>query len=121
MQELESIQNSFVAENKRLALPNIQGLDIQDAGDILFINAEGNYCFIHLKSGKKILVSKNIQHYEESLSTELFYRLHMSFIVNMKHVSQYIKGRGGHVIMADSNKIPVASRRKDGFLAHFHS
>jgi len=121
MLELDTMEASTASDTKRLALPNVQGLEIQDTGDILFIKAEGNYCFIHLKSGKKILVSKNIQHYEESLSTEMFYRLHKSYIVNMKLISQYIKGRGGHVIMADSTKIPVASRRKDGFLAQFHS
>lgn len=121
MMELDPIQATTHSDIKRLALPNLQGLEIQDTADILYIKAEGNYCFIHLKSEKKILVSKNIQHYEESLSPELFYRLHKSFIVNMQHVSKYLKGRGGQVVMSDGTLIPVASRRKETFLTHFYS
>ncbi len=102
---------------RRLALPTLHGYVMREVDEILYIKAEGNYSLIHFKGNNSILVSKSIQHFEETLSTDQFFRLHKSYIVNLKEIRKYNKGRGGQVIMDDSTLIPVASRRKEEFLS----
>lgn len=108
------------ADARRLALPTLNGYVIREAEDILYIKADGNYCSICFINGAKILVSRSIQHYEDSLSSDRFFRVHKSYIVNLKQIIKYNKGRGGQVVLQDNTLLPVASRRKDAFLSQLN-
>lgn len=103
---------------KRLGLPTMDGLTFVDITDIVHCEAKGAYTEFSFLNKKKILVSKPLQVYEDMLSSQGFYRVHNSFLVNMVHIKEYVKGRGGNVIMADGTSITVATRKKDDFLKH---
>ncbi len=61
-------------------------------------------------------ISKTLKEAEEVLPVQDFFRVHHSFLVNMKYVHQYIRGEGGEVILINGESIPVARSRKQEFL-----
>ena len=84
--------------------------------DISRIETYGNYCFVYLIEGDRLLVSRNLKEFEEMLPEPDFFRVHQSHIVNTSHVRKIIKEDGDQVIMSDGARIPVSRRRKEEFL-----
>lgn len=103
---------------KRIGLPTMDGLSFVDIDDIVHCEAKGAYTAFSFLSKKKIMVSKPLQVYEDMLNSQGFYRVHNSFLINLAHIKEYIKGRGGSVVMADGATITVATRKRDSFLKH---
>jgi len=66
------------------------------------------------------MTSRTIGEYEDLLPKESFFRVHNSFLINMRFIARYIKGRGGVLEMQDGTKIEVATRRKEEFLSRFN-
>ena len=58
--------------------------------DIAYIEADRNYCRIHLSDGECLNVSIPMVEVYEYLSPDVFKRIHRSFIVNLEHVDTYI-------------------------------
>src|SRR5690606_39683225 len=102
--------------HQRIVLPTLGGFIVEEGSSIYLIEADGNYSRFHLMKGKELLVSKNIREYEMLLESSDFFRIHRSFIVNLKHIKKYIKGSGGSVVLTDSRMFPVAVRKKEAFI-----
>jgi two-component system LytT family response regulator len=102
-----------------LALPGTDGLTFIKVVDIITLQADGNYTHIFLKDGKKVMVSKQLNEFEDRLPQQIFCRVHHSYIINLKFVTSYVKGRGGYVIMVDNSRVDVSQRKRDEFLERF--
>jgi len=84
--------------SKKIGINGVSSVVFVDLSDILFFQAEGAYTKVVLKDGKTLLASKSLKHFEQALSDRLeFYRCHKSFIVNIEHVSEYVKSDGGYL------------------------
>lgn len=77
--------------------------------DILFIEASGSYCCIHLASGKEIFLSMNLSRISEQLSPRQFARVHRSYVVNMEHVDSL----DGNILYIARHRIPISRRHMD--------
>jgi two-component system LytT family response regulator len=53
---------------------------------------------------------------EQMLEEYRFFRVHNSHLINLDFVSEYFKGEGGQVKMADNSVVDVSRRRKEEFL-----
>ena len=51
--------------------------------------------------------------YERVLEDAGFVRIHKSYLVNLVHVKEYIRGEGGSVILTNGTELEVARRKKD--------
>jgi len=47
------------------------------------------------------------------LEDHSFCRVHNAAVVNLNHVTKYIKGEGGYLIMSDGSLIDVSRSKKD--------
>jgi len=103
-----------------LALPTSDGLEFLHTDDVIRCEAAENYTWFHLSNKSKILVSRNLQEYEELLEPNNFHRIHHAHLVNLVHVKKYIKGRGGYVVMSDGSHIDVSVRKKAEFFEKLH-
>ncbi|WP_306641292.1 LytR/AlgR family response regulator transcription factor [Sanyastnella coralliicola] len=54
--------------------------------DIMTIEACGSYSNIRLKTGERLMVSKNLKQLQALLGSEGFFRAHNSFIINLRGV-----------------------------------
>lgn len=81
--------------------------------DIIRIEAYNNYSTFYLVDGRRIVMTKLLKEYEETLLEHGFHRIHKSHIFNIKHMSYFDKVDGGTLVLSDGSKIPVASRKRE--------
>jgi len=103
--------------NAKIAVPTFEGLQMVSIADIIKCTADESYTHITLNNNAKITVSRILKEYEELLSDFNFLRVHNSCLINLAHVSKYIKGDGGYVIMADGSTVEVSRRKKNELLS----
>lgn len=107
------------AEPKRIVLNTSDMLHIVDVDEITYCLADGAYTHFFFTDRKQIMVSKTLAHFENIISSSQFIRTHQSYLVNMRHVTQFDKRNGGFLILPNSVEIPVSTRKKEEVLAHF--
>ena len=110
LQQLEDAKNNKI---RRIALPTFEGLTFVQTDEIIYCQSDNNYCNVVLKEGRKMLISKTLKEVEEMLSSDQFFRVHNSFFVNLKEVSNYVKADGGALIMTNGDEVRVSRSRKD--------
>ena len=103
----------------KIALPTQNGLMFIEPTDILYCHSSGNYTQICTKAAKTILVSRQLGDFEKLLPTDDFQRIHDQYIVRLQYIKEYIRGRGGELIMENNETLPVSAGRKDAFLQRF--
>ena len=112
---LETLQ--IPKAGKRFAIPTLEGLTLINPDEILYVKSDGPYSHFHFLDRRKMVISKTLKEAEEVLPVQDFFRIHHSYLVNMKYVVQYIRGEGGEVILTNGESIPVARSRKQEFLS----
>lgn len=105
------------AEGK-ITLPQQDGFQVLEVGDIYFCKADDNYTEIYLEH-KKILVSKTLKYFEDALSIYAFARIHKSYLVNVAEVVKYKKGKGGSVVLSNGKELSVSASKKATLLSYF--
>ena len=102
--------------SKRFAVPTLEGLILVDPEEIIYCESDGPYCTFFFSNSKKLMVSKTLKEAEEVLQGNDFFRIHNSYLVNMKYITKYIRGDGGEVVMNNGKNIPVSKMKKQDFL-----
>lgn len=103
----------------KIPLSTSNGLLFVKIADIMYCESSGNYTHFYMNDDKKIVVSRQLGEYEKLLPDNNFTRIHDKYIINLAYIKEYIKGSGGEVLLENGKEIPVASRRKEDFLARF--
>ena len=98
-----------------LVIPSVKGFTIHNVKDILWLRSDGSYTTFKIKK-EQIVASKPIGHFEDILPSEQFYRIHNRTIINMSMIKEYLKGKGGTVVLLDGEQLEVSERRKEGLL-----
>ena len=112
-------RNTKQAAPDKIPLSTTNGLVFVKLADILYCESSGNYTNFFLNNDKKIMVSRQLGEYEKLLPETNFTRIHDKYIINLSYIKEYIKGSGGEVVLENGKEIPVASRRKEEFMARF--
>lgn len=108
----ESLRN----EHKKIILPTANGLRIVELDDIIRCEANGSYTDFFLENKDDLMVSKPLSNFMDILPDYLFCRVHSKHLVNLNCVDQYIKGRGGRIILKDGKEIEVSEGKKKEFI-----
>lgn len=87
-----------------------------DIKDILYIEAERNYCRIYSK-GKEYLLVMTLKDMDEKLPQRHFIRVHRSFIVNLSQIDEVATS---HIVIA-KKAIPVSKALKEELLNRLHT
>ncbi len=117
-EKLQNLERNFqqLALNK-IALDIPKGILFVSHEDILYLEADGVYTKVVLKSGKTELICKTLKHFTDQLENKpLFYKPHRSYLINLKYMNELVKKDGLHVVMQNNKTIPIARDRKDAFL-----
>ena len=78
------------------------------------VGGEKIVVFSHIGNFDYLTTSEAIAQY----TTDLFFRIHQSYIIRMSAVRKLMKlPEGDFVILENGEKIPVARRRRDAFVA----
>jgi two-component system LytT family response regulator len=104
------------SDNFKLVLPTSEGLIFINFKDILYCEASSNYTIFHMRDSKKYVVSKTLKEYEDLLVNYNFFRIHNSFLINLREIVKYVKGDGGYVVLSNDKSLDVSKRKKEFFL-----
>lgn len=105
--------------SKRIALTASDHLVFVETDKIIYCESDSNYTIFFLSDGQKIIVSKTLKDVEEILDGSDFFRIHASYLINMKHVTKFTRGDGGYVVMSNNQHITVSRKKKDDFFDMF--
>ena len=113
---LHNIRQNQTPHCMRLCIPSLKGFQVVDLSEILYAEALGSYTNFFFRDRHSICTSKSIHDYEGLLSDSGFVRIHKSYLVNLLHVKEYLRGEGGAVILSNNQELEVARRKKDQFM-----
>ncbi|MDQ8003981.1 MAG: LytTR family transcriptional regulator DNA-binding domain-containing protein [Pedobacter sp.] len=80
--------------------------------DIIHIQAEDKYVFLHTNDGKKHLTDYTLSVLETKLPDD-FLRIHRSDIINTNHITEIRRGFNGALIFVMSNGAKITSSRSN--------
>jgi two-component system LytT family response regulator len=104
------------SRSAKISVPTFEGLQMLDTDDIVKCIAKESYTEIVLMDGTRLIVSRMLKEYEDMLAALNFFRIHNSYLVNLRHVKKYIKGDGGYVLMCNGETCEVSRRKKNELL-----
>ena len=120
--QLKNLKEHLTPDENRInkiIIKTFDNVHLVPINEILYCESDGNYVNIFLSDQTKIMVSALLKDYEDMLSSNGFFRVHRSYLINMKYIRSFEKADGGTLILENQIKIPVASRKKDELLEMF--
>ena len=95
----------------RIAMPYLNRTIFISVDDLLCLQGEGNYTFLHTRDRKRYLVSKTLKEFEKTLDGSIFLRIHKSYIVNLAYVQRSTFSKERQVRLADGREVAISRRR----------
>lgn len=100
--------------------PTTRRLEIHTSGkrhfvrhkDIVHLEADGSYTTLHLGTGKRITMSKNLKRVEEMLDNDMFFRTHNSHLVQLDRIVA-CNYRENCVNLDNGSEVPMAVRKRE--------
>lgn len=80
--------------------------------DIVYLESEGEYVRMHLADGATITTLFRLKNMEAALPSESFMRVHRSYIVNLRCIKGYVRGR---IFLSDTEYVPIGENYKESF------
>lgn len=80
--------------------------------DIVYLESEGEYVRMHLADHTTITTLFRLKNMEATLPSDNFMRVHRSYIVNLKYIKGYVKGR---IFLSDTEYVPIGENYKEAF------
>lgn len=83
--------------------------------DLVWLESESEYVRMHLADGSTLTTLFRLKNMEAALPSESFMRVHRSYIVNLRRITGYARGR---VYLDNAEYVPVGENYKEQFLAY---
>ncbi len=100
----------------KIGLATKESIEFVDPTDIILCSSDSNYTRVFLDKGRKKLICRTLKDFELALQPFGFYRPHYSYLINLHHIKEFIRGEGGYLIMSNGVKVPVTKSRRPGLL-----
>ncbi len=102
---LKSIESPTIKKEK-VALPIDGKIQMIPFESIIYCESESNYTFINFEN-RKVILSKTLKEVEKLINHNDFFRVQNSFLVNLNHIKEYVRGEGGELIMSNGDEVRV--------------
>lgn len=114
---LQNVQAEKKGKLGKIALASKESIEFVDAPDIIYCEANSNYTNVYMTDGKKKVISRTLKDFEDLLAPHQFFRPHISFLINLTRVKEFIRGDGGYLVMENKIKIPVSKNKREELLS----
>lgn len=116
-ERFEELKNTLKASSvRKIGLPVSNGVLFVKFDDIILLEADRMYTKVFTLSNEEILVSKPLKYFSDLLNdTAEFYQPHRSFLINLKHIKQYVNQDGGYIIMDNEKNVSISRDRREEF------
>jgi two-component system LytT family response regulator len=116
VQHLISNLNKSHEQDKSIALHTNDGISFLTLSEIIYCKADSNYTIFHTTTANEHMVSIPLKKFDDMLSDKFFFRVHQSYLINLKYLKKFSKNNGGEVVMNNGAVITVARRKKEELL-----
>lgn len=89
------------------------GIVILKQTNIIRLEASGSYTVIYMKDSIKHTASKNLKYFEALLDPTLFFRCHLSHIINLNEMVKLVSSDGYFAMMSDQSQPEVGKKQKE--------
>jgi two-component system LytT family response regulator len=100
-------------QNPKIGLPTNDRIEFVEVKNIIRCQGESNYTHLFFANRKPLLVAKTLIEFEELLQEHGFIRVHKTHLVNLSHVTAYIRNDGGRIVLSNGDEVAVSRRRKE--------
>ena len=100
----------------KIALATKESIEFVSPDEIILCNSDSNYTMVYLTGGRKKLISKTLKDVEQWLEPYNFFRAHLSHLVNLNHIKEYVRADGGYLVVTEGHSLPVARNRKEDLM-----
>lgn len=110
----ESLQNpSF----RKIAVPSGNSFHFIELDNIHYLKAEGSYTQIQFMDGTRLIVSRTLKNFEETIDDEnQFFRCHKSYLVRPKYIIGYNKS-DGQLQLTNEVYVPISPEKTGDLMA----
>lgn len=104
-------------QDTKITIPVKNGFEHLVPNDIVYIEANSNNSLVTCLNGETMTSYKILKDYELMLCKENrpFIRINNSYIININHVTSYLREDGGYAVMQRKKTIPISKLKKDQF------
>ena len=111
--QLNVLQRQLQGEPiSKIAISSHQGVSFIDLNEIIYAEADSNYCTLVLINGRRFVISKTLKDLQELLEESHFLRIHRQYIINLNHV-QHLDRTKSILTMINKAELPLARNQKD--------
>ncbi len=101
---------------EKLAIASLSEIKFIYLDKIRYLESDNNYTSIYTDNQQRLVSSKSIGYYEDLLEETHFFRINNSYIVNLKRIERFIKGKTGSVVLEDGTELTVSASRREKLL-----
>lgn len=83
--------------------------------DIVYLESAGEYVRLHIDGSPTITSLLRLKNMETTLPSDSFMRVHRSYIVNLRRIAGYAKGR---IFFENDEYVPLGENYKEQFLSY---
>lgn len=96
----------------RFQIPTPKGYQFIPLHEIVYCESAGNYSTMTMRDGKEHAVTRLLGDLEKDLTTG-FMRVHKKYLISLRYVQTYLKGKdGGRVVMSTGRELEVSREKK---------
>lgn len=116
--QLAELKSNFQsAMFQKIGLPVTDGILFIELENIILMEADGMYTKVYTTDSGSQIISKPLKFFVDLLDkNSLFYRPHRSFLINNKHIKQYVRKDGNYIIMSNEMIVSISKEKRDEFL-----
>lgn len=110
MQKYNAFKNQLESKNQKLTFFEKNEYITLKVSDIIYCEAAGSYTLVYNTQGDSLVNSKNLKRIEDIIENDDFYRVHRSYLVNLKHIKSF--SHDGILTMSNNSEITISIRNK---------
>lgn len=116
--KLQELKESLsLDEFKKIGLPVADGIKFVEIKNIILFEGNGMYTKVVTLHEAEILISKPIKYFSDLLKKiPYFYKPHRSYLVNLRFLKQYVKSKGGYLVMDNGQTVSISKEKREEFL-----
>lgn len=110
--ESETIPEALPDNREYISVKADYKVSLVKISDIVYLESEGEYVRMHLSDGTTITTLFRLKNMETALPAEMFMRVHRSYIVNLRWIKGYVRGR---IFLGETEYVPIGENYKEAF------
>lgn len=115
--QLSVLVDNLEAKPKKLILKDAESIHVVPLESIIRCAAESSYTIFYLRDGRKVVVTRTLKEFDQTLNPYGFQRIHHSHLVNLEDIQRFDKANHQEVVLINGDKLPVSHRKKEQLIA----